>query len=243
MKQQFFTFFPRRIFMRPWKVHVASPYLIGGSIAALLASFYGGSILVSRCGMLNAVIISSAAATLLFLGCTALSPAPGSLAAKIGWRRISARDLGICCGALLIILAGSTLLTFIWQQFLEALQIPHAREQSLLLLARKADAPVLFQLLILTAVTVPFMEELVFRRGLYALLLNLGAPVAMTGTALIFAAAHGFLLGAPGLFFIGLIFQMISNMTRNLWCGIITHAMLNGTVLLLTFAAEKCTAP
>jgi membrane protease YdiL (CAAX protease family) len=85
---------------------------------------------------------------------------------------------------------------------------------------------------LLTAFLVPLSEELVFRRCLYELLLKFGAPAAMVGTALIFSAAHGFLLGLPGLFFIGLVFQILCNTTRNLWCSIIAHAMLNATVLI-----------
>ena len=49
----------------------------------------------------------------------------------------------------------------------------------------------------------------------------------------IFAAAHGFLLGLPGLFFIGIVFQIVCGATRNLTCSILCHALLNGTVLLL----------
>lgn len=239
MKETGFRFFPRRIFARPWKRHIPSPFLIGGSIAALLSSFYGGALLAPLTGTLNGVLIGSCAAVLLFLGCTALSGTPGSMADKIGWRKPSGKEIGICFIALLIMLAGSAVLTFAWQQILEAFNIPFEKEQSLLKLAREGGGMTYLKLFLLTAVAVPFMEELIFRRALYGLLLNLGAPIAFAGTALIFAAAHGFLLGAPGLFFMGLVFQAVSNMNRNLSCSIISHALLNGTVLCITAVAAR----
>ena len=61
----------------------------------------------------------------------------------------------------------------------------------------------------------------------------------MVGTALIFSAAHGFLLGVPGLFFMGLVFQILCNTTRNLGCSIIAHSMLNATVLLTNWQAAQ----
>jgi membrane protease YdiL (CAAX protease family) len=72
-----------------------------------------------------------------------------------------------------------------------------------------------------------------FRRCLYGLLLKIGAPAAFVGTAVIFSAAHGFLPGVPGLFFIGMVFQIVNNTTRNLWCSVICHALHNAIVITL----------
>lgn len=239
MKKKGFTFFPRRIFVRPWKRDISAPFLIAGSIGALAGSFYLGSLMGRSLGMVNGLLAGTFLALAIFLVCAALSPDEGEISAKIGWRKISFRELLFCCGALLVMVAGSSVITFLWQQFLEAFQIPYQKEQGLLQLARQADKVTFFKIFILTAVGVPFVEELVFRRALYALLLKLGPPAAMIGTALIFAAAHGFLLGLPGLFFMGVIFQMTANMTRNLLCSVLLHAMLNGSVLLMALISEK----
>lgn len=239
MKEKGFTFFPRRIFMRPWKRDISAPYLIAGSIGALAGSFYLGGLMGRILGMVNGLLAGTFLALVIFLVCAVLSPGDGDISAKTGWRKISFRELLFCCGALLVMVAGSSFLSFVWQQFLEVLDIPYQKEQALLQMARQADDVTFFKIFVLTAVGVPFVEELVFRRALYALLLKLGPPAAMVGTALIFAAAHGFLLGLPGLFFMGVIFQMTANMTRNLLCSVLLHAMLNGSVLLLALVTES----
>ena len=239
MKRYLFTPFPRNIFMRPWKVQVPIPYLITGSISALIVSFYFGGLLAPHTGMINALLISSAAAIVLFLLTAAVSMPLGDVCAKVGLRKVGFREFLLCVGALLIILAGSAFLTAFWQQILEYFKVPFEKEQALLQLVRGSDLATLLKLLLLTAGLVPVLEELVFRRALYSILLKLGAPVALVGTSVIFGAAHGFLLGFPGLCFMGLTFQCVANRTRNLWCSIILHAMLNATVLLVTFWASK----
>lgn len=239
MKTFLFNPLPRSIFMRPWRVPVPLPYLITGSISALIVSFYFGGLLAPYVGTINGLLLSSAAAILLFAGLMALSMPPGNVCAKVGLRKVGFREFLLCVGALLIILAGSAFLTAFWQQFLEYFKIPFEKEQALLQMVRNSDMKMLLQLLLLTAVLVPVMEELVFRRALYGILLKLGASVALVGTSVIFGAAHGFLLGFPGLCFMGLVFQCVANRTRNLWCSILLHAMLNATVLLVTFWASK----
>lgn len=232
----------RRIFMRPWKEEVPAHFLVGAVIAVLLLSFYGGNLLAPVFGSVNGLILGSCAAVLFFFGGAFLLPPSSRGAARIGLRKVGRRELLLCAAALFVMLAGSSLLVCFWQQLLDFFNISYEKEQGLLVLAKGADSWTLLRLLLLTAVLVPFMEELVFRRCLYALLLKLGAPLAMTGTALIFAAAHGFLLGFPGLFFMGVIFQILCNVTRNLWCSIIAHSMLNASVLLISWTAARAGA-
>lgn len=240
MKKHSFTFFSRRMFARPWRCPVPCTILLAGVIGSLIISFYGGSRLADLTGTLNALIICSAGA-LFFFGALLAVPSPaGEVCAKIGLKKIKMKDLQLCVLALFIILPGSALLTCFWQQFLEILNIPFEKEQSLLNVVRHGNKATFLQLLVLTAGVIPCLEELIFRRGLYALLARTGPHAAMIVTALIFSVAHGFLLGVPALFFMGLTFQVICNVTRNLWCSIITHALLNATVLGVTFTAAKC---
>ena len=234
-----FFLFSRRIFMRPWKRTLPAPFLIGGIITVLLVSFYGGTLLAPLTGEINGLILSSCAANLLLFGAIFFFPPRGEGAARVGFRKVRKGDLVLCAESLLIMLAVSALLGYFWQQILDFLLIPYEKEQSLLQLAKGADGYAFVRIFLLTAMLVPLMEELVFRRFLYDLLLRLGAPVAFVGTALIFSAAHGFLLGIPGLFFMGIVFQTVCNVTRNLWCSIITHAMLNSSVLIMTWFLKE----
>lgn len=242
MRRYGFTIFPRRIFMRPWRSDVPIPFLIAGGAGALIVSFYFGPRLFSVFGMVNSLIISTVAAILLYCGTLALAFPRGELAQKAGFAKVTLKDLRLCALSLPVMLAGTALITGAAGEMLDFFQINYEKEQALLQLVRRSDTSSFLKLLLLTAGVIPLLEELVFRRGLYALLLKLGAPAAMVGTALIFSAAHGFLLGAPGLFFIGVVFQMVCNMTRNLWCSVISHALLNATVLAVTFAAGKAGA-
>ena len=239
MKTYLFTPFPRNIVMRPWKVQVPIPYLITGSISALIVSFYFGGLLAPYVGTINGLLLSSTAAIVFFVVLMVLSTPPGDVCAKVGLRKVGFREFLLCVGALLIILAGSAFLTAFWQQILEYFKLPFEKEQALLQMVRNSDVKTLLKLLLLTAGLVPVMEELIFRRALYGILLKLGPPVALVGTSVIFGAAHGFLLGFPGLCFMGIVFQCVANRTRNLWCSILLHAMLNATVLLVTFWASK----
>ena len=231
--------FSRRIFARPWKRAVPAPFLIGAIITALLTSFYGGTLLAPLTGTLNGLIIGSAVANGLLLGGAFLLVPLREGTLRLGLRHVGGKELVLCTAALFIMLTGSMLLCFAWQEFLEFFSIPYTKEQGLVQLAKGADLLTLGQLIFLTAVLVPISEELIFRRCLYELLLKFGAPAAMVGTALIFSAAHGFLLGVPGLFFMGLVFQILCNTTRNLGCSIIAHSMLNATVLLTNWQAAQ----
>ena len=134
MKQYAFRLFPRSIFARPWKVSVPVPHLIAGSISALIVSFYFGGVLAPYTGMLNGLLISSTAAIAIFCGTVALTVPLGEIGGKVGFRKVSFRELLLCLGALLIILAGSSILTAFWQQILEYFRIPFEKEQGRLIL-------------------------------------------------------------------------------------------------------------
>ena len=229
----------RRIFMRPWRLAAGAPFLAGGILCTLFISNLGTSELAPRCGMLNGAIISTFAGAFLLLAAMYMMFPRGFLAWKAGFRRVGIRELKLTAVFFAAVLIGSAAITGVWQQILEYLQIPFEKEQLLVQLAKDADSVTFFKLFLLTAVAVPLTEELVFRRCLYELLQGLGRGPAFWGGAFIFAAAHGFLLGLPGLFFIGIMFQALCNVSRNLWCSIICHSLLNASVLLLTRVIEN----
>ena len=228
-----FLFFSRRIYARAWRIPLSPPALVTAILGGLFITFYGGSLLAARMDGLWAMNLASFAASgFILLGAAALAPR-GHLAGKTGFRKIRKEDLFLIAAGILIIMPVAALLTASWQQILELLNVPYTKEQGLIQLVKGAGRKELFQLFLLTAVAVPLTEELMFRRCLYNLLIPLGGAAALIGTSLIFSAAHGFLLGVPGLFFIGVIFQCLANMTRNLWSSVICHACHNAVVLLV----------
>ena len=86
-----------------------------------------------------------------------------------------------------------------------------------------ASLPYFLALLALAGVLIPIVEELMFRRLLFGLLRPIGTVAAMLATALIFAAAHGFLYGLPALLGLGLVFQWQYLHTGNLLTPMMTH--------------------
>ncbi|MDQ6963708.1 MAG: CPBP family intramembrane metalloprotease [Mariprofundales bacterium] len=101
-----------------------------------------------------------------------------------------------------------------------------------LLLPRFIDGAGGVVLLLLLA---PLVEELLFRALLYRMLEELvGRWLAIVGSALCFALAHGLLL-SPQLAG-GVLFAWLYMRSGNLWLPIILHAGANGALLLLVGA-------
>lgn len=235
MKKSSFFCFSRCIYARMWRIPVPSHCLVGAILGGLFITFFGGAQLRACMDGLSAMIVSSFAASAFILLGICFIPPVGNVARKTGFRKLGKKELLLILTAVLIITPISALLTAAWQQILELFHISYVKEQGLIQLVKTAGKKELFQLFLLTAVAVPLAEELMFRRCLYNLLLHLGGAAALLGTAFIFSLAHGFLLGIPGLFFIGVIFQVLANETRNLWSSILCHALHNAIVLLLTW--------
>ena len=81
----------------------------------------------------------------------------------------------------------------------------------------------------------PLVEELTFRGLGYALLSRYGVFVAVTGTAIAFAAAHGLVAGFPALLIFGLAIAVLRWRTKSLFPGMLFHATFNGAALVLAF--------
>jgi membrane protease YdiL (CAAX protease family) len=79
---------------------------------------------------------------------------------------------------------------------------------------------------------VPFAEELFFRGLGVRVLAFLGAPAAIIGTALVFALAHGILVGIPALGFFALALAYVRWRTDSVWPGFISHAAYNAVGIL-----------
>ena len=244
---------PGRILMRPWRRKLGAPPLVVGIIGTLLITYFGSGVCARYLGPVPGMVAASLLGAAFLLGviffCPATDsagrrkfrsghiPADADFTGRILWRLPSGREFRLVLAAWIAVLTGSALITNLWRAVLEFLGIPFATEQSLVQLARAADPGTFLLLLLLTAGTVPLVEELIFRRCLPELLAPLGPRAALLLGSFIFAAAHGFLLGLPGLFFIGIVFQIVCGATRNLFCSILCHSLLNASVLLLVKAA------
>jgi uncharacterized protein len=88
---------------------------------------------------------------------------------------------------------------------------------------------------IVIATFVPVVEELLFRGVGYSLLRPFGAPVAIVGSAIAFAAAHGLVEAFPLLaaFAVGLAY--IRERTGSVYPCIVLHGLFNGIAMLAVF--------
>ena len=222
----------------PWRVNVPWLYML-----AIIICVFGveGSLVftASRIGkMLHPLLwetifqISGFGIALLLF---ALVPPRGGLFEKLGVRHIRFGDLGIALAGLGMIYAWQLLATPLWDKVLHALEISCETRQSLLAECDNASLPYFLALLALAGVLIPIVEELMFRRLLFGLLRPIGTVAAMLATALIFAAAHGFLYGLPALLGLGLVFQWQYLHTGNLLTPMMTHIIYNCISLTLVF--------
>lgn len=86
---------------------------------------------------------------------------------------------------------------------------------------------------IVIAALVPIVEELIFRGVGFSLLRRFGAPVAIGGTAVAFALAHGLVQGFPVLLVFGLGLGWLRWKTGSIIPGIAVHASFNALSLIL----------
>ena len=86
----------------------------------------------------------------------------------------------------------------------------------------------------------PLGEELLFRGVVTTALLRYGPIVAVVGSAVIFAVAHGFNTVFPAALVVGLITAEIYRRSGSIWPAVVVHAVHNlptVPVLVATAAA------
>ena len=222
----------------PWRRNV--PWLYMRAILLIVFCVEGALVgAVSRFGKLfhpllwEAIIQISGFGTALLL--IALVPPRGRLLDKLGVRNIRLGDIGIALAGLGMIYAWQFLATPLWDKVLNALELSYEPHQALLEACDDASLTYFLALTALAGVLIPIVEELMFRRLLFGLLRPIGKVAAMLATALIFAAAHGFLYGLPALFGLGLVFQWQYLHTGNLLTPMMTHIVYNIISLTLVF--------
>ncbi|WP_153397219.1 CPBP family intramembrane glutamic endopeptidase [Ornithinicoccus halotolerans] len=90
------------------------------------------------------------------------------------------------------------------------------------------------------AVVVPLLEEVVFRRMLYGWLEGwAGWPVAVVGSTLCFAAAHGIPVVMVIVGAVGLAAAVLVRVHRSLWPGLVLHSANNLLVAVLVLAGLR----
>jgi membrane protease YdiL (CAAX protease family) len=82
----------------------------------------------------------------------------------------------------------------------------------------------------------PLVEELTFRGVGFALLSRFSTALALIGTSVAFAAAHGLVNGFPGLFLFGVAVALLRLRTGSLYPGMLLHASFNALALTVAFA-------
>lgn len=85
---------------------------------------------------------------------------------------------------------------------------------------------------VVIAAFVPIVEEITFRGVGYSLLRRWGAPVAIIGTAVAFALAHGLVQGFPTLLVFGAALAWLRYRTGSIIPGIAVHATFNAISLI-----------
>ena len=85
-------------------------------------------------------------------------------------------------------------------------------------------------------IVAPIVEELTFRGLGIAVLARWGSLVALVGTSVAFAAAHGLVDGFPALFLFGAAVAFLRLRTGSLYPGMLLHGTFNALALAVAFA-------
>ena len=149
------------------------------------------------------------------------------VAGKLPLRLLTVKEVFQCIGWGIVIILISGVVSVLWQMVLFILNIPFEKEQFAMTLIRESHGGELIKLFFALCVFTPLIEELLFRRIIYGFFLKWGYRFAFLFTALIFSFCHFFIAGLPGLFVLGLGFQLGYLKFRNLSAAVLLHALFN----------------
>ncbi len=171
--------------------------------------------------------------TLLLAVTFMISLAYGDSLPAVGIRGFSWRWLWIALGLIVVAVIVSLALE----------PILHAgRDQGLAPERWQPDRAAAFVANAIVIVTIVPLGEELFYRGLgVRALAPLGSAVAIGGTALAFALAHGFLTGLPPLLFFGLVIAWVRFRSDSVWPGVIAHGaynLLGITAIVVTWVLD-----
>ncbi len=129
--------------------------------------------------------------------------------------------------------------TLLWAKLLETLDI-HAPQQDMLDFIRQAQSPgQLILLLILPIILAPVSEELIFRGGIYRILMRYSTRwVALLLSSAFFSIIHGYTYTFVPLLVLGLFLSFAYERTGRIAVPILVHGLFNlSSVLQLFFGS------
>jgi membrane protease YdiL (CAAX protease family) len=85
----------------------------------------------------------------------------------------------------------------------------------------------------------PIVEELTYRGEGYTLLSRYGRWIAVLGTGLLFALAHGLIVGLPILLVFGVALAVLRDRTESVYPGIFLHMLFNSIALIAAVTIES----
>ena len=161
--------------------------------------------------------------------CSTLIALPACIAPldALGIKPVKLNDLPAVIAGYLAIIVLSALILPLWEKLLHFLAIDYAKQQVLFELLPRCGRLQLIQLFVAVCLITPVVEEIVFRRIIFGEISRFNPAAAFVFTALLFSAVHFFILGIPGLFVMGIFFQLICLYRQNLTLSIIMHALVN----------------
>lgn len=198
---------------RPWNQEISGPRAVAAILLGTVVPLAGAPF-----GIPYEIWVIAAG---FLIGCD------GNFTGKLGLKippRGTLRLLGLGLVVMYLFVAA---FGFAWQQVLDILNIAYPKEQPMMSVLRDSRGLLRACLIFSVVFTTPILEELLFRRLLYGLFRPLGPIHALLLTAVIFAAAHLYLPGFPGLFIMGLAFQIVYLKSGSLLTPVLMHAAVN----------------
>lgn len=157
----------------------------------------------------------------------------GNILNLAGWQKLRVQDLpAIIKGALAAVFI-TPLINALWIILLRLLQIPYSEIQPLMKTAVTLPVGSFILVVFTVTVLVPMAEEILFRRVIFGWLTPLGKYTAVIAASMIFAAAHFYLAGVAGLFFLGLLMQIFYCRSGNIAVPAAIHAVFNLVSILV----------
>lgn len=210
------TGLPPLLEKKPWSAEIPA----SRAAAAIMVGFLLQPLIAITAGIFLPTVFFLAAALLLIKD-------GGALREKLGFRWPERGALLLLAKALLVLYAANFVLVGLWQRLLDAFHVDYSPSQGIFELLGAGSGPGFWLLIFEVVIVVPAVEELVFRRLLFGLFLPFGAVHAFFLTAILFSAVHFFLLGAPALLLMGLIFQFVYLATGSLAMPMLLHGAVN----------------
>ena len=156
---------------------------------------------------------------------------------QLGIRKLETKDFFIIPAVYVAIILAAAFPAALWQAFLKSLGTDFAEKQEVLELIKNAAFRDRIYMFLSVCVVTPVIEEVAFRRIIFSWFRKVSKsaipPILLT--SLLFSLAHFFVLGIPGLLVMGIGFQVIYLLRKNLLAAIALHAVVNTVAVTMQF--------